>query len=108
MNQPKSDTFSSGDNLRIIKIKEITSSKELIADFPLEKCIEDFIFHSREIVSDIVNFRDSRLLVITGPCSIHNISEAIEYAKKLAEVKEEYPNLFIVMRTYFVKPRTTV
>jgi 3-deoxy-7-phosphoheptulonate synthase len=76
-------------------------------DLPLNNDVADFISCSRDIVSDIVNFRDSRLLVVTGPCSIHNTSEAIEYAKKLVEVKEKYPNLFIVMRTYFEKPRTT-
>jgi len=81
---------------------------KLIFDLPLDKKGNKFIFSSRKVVSDIVNMKDSRLLVITGPCSIHNRYEAIEYAKKLKEVKEANPNLFIVMRTYFEKPRTTI
>jgi len=108
MNQPKCDTISSGDNLRIEETNEPVSPIELINKFPLNQDIEEFICYSRNIISDIVNFRDSRLLVVTWPCSIHNTSEAIEYAKKLVEVKKDYPNLFIVMRTYFEKPRTTV
>jgi len=108
MNQPKSDTFSLGDNLRIEEINEPITPIELIEKLPIKEEENNFIKNSRQTISDIVNMEDDRLLVITGPCSIHNTSEAIEYAKKLVNIKDEYPNLFIVMRTYFEKPRTTI
>jgi len=108
MNQPVNDTLSSWDNLRIEEINEPITPIKLIYDLPLDKNINDFVEKSRCTVSDIVNMNDDRLLVITWPCSIHNRDEAIEYAKKLVEIKENNPNLFIVMRTYFEKPRTTL
>jgi len=108
MNQPINDTLYRWDNLRIEEINIPISPVKLISDLPLDVKGNKFVEDSRQIVSNIVNMRDSRLLVITGPCSIHNRYEAIEYAKKLKEVKDENPNLFIVMRTYFEKPRTTI
>ncbi len=81
--------------------------KELKEKYKIE-LVAEHINNSREIISNIVNWKDSRLLVISGPCSIHNTEEWLEYAKKLVELKEKYPELFVVMRTYFEKPRTTV
>jgi len=52
--------------------------------------------------------QDSRFLVITGPCSIHNPQETLEYAEKFIELQKQNPHLYLVMRTYFEKPRSTV
>ena len=63
----------------------------------------------RNTISNIINGKDNRLLVVVGPCSIHNYDEAVDYAKKLVILQNKYKNrLFIVMRVYFEKPRTTI
>lgn len=89
-------------------MKKMYSPKELKEKYPLEKKQEDFIKKSRKIISDIINKKDNRLIVITWPCSIHDEKSAIEYAKKLKETQDNYENLHIIMRVYFEKPRTTV
>ncbi len=96
------------DDKRIDSVEEIISPLELINKFPVPEKLWSFIEQSRKIIGNIINFNDSRLLVITWPCSIHNPKEALEYAEKLQKIKENYPHLFLVMRTYFEKPRTTI
>lgn len=81
---------------------------ELKNKYSLEKKEKDFIKKSKKIIRDIINKKDERLLVITWPCSIHDKKSAIEYAKKLKNIQDKYPHLYIVMRVYFEKPRTTV
>lgn len=108
MNQPINDTLSSVDDRRIENIEKIISPKELVTQYPLDEATEQFVELSRTAVSNIINLQDDRLLVVTWPCSIHNPEEALEYAQLLQSIKEENPHLFLVMRTYFEKPRTTV
>lgn len=89
-------------NQRIKTFSSLPTPKEII-----EQCDTvnyDFINESRKTIENILSGKDDRMLVIVGPCSIHNYVQAIEYAKKLHEGK--YKNLFIVMRVYFEKPRT--
>ncbi len=82
---------------------EALSAELLISDKALAA-----ISASRQIVSDIIHRRDHRMLVVCGPCSIHDIEAAKEYALKLKELHESCKDtLFIVMRVYFEKPRTT-
>ncbi len=95
------------DNLKIDSQEEMITPKELKQKYKA-KLVAEHIDNSRKIISDIINWKDDRLLVISWPCSIHNTKEWLEYAKKLAELKEKFPELFIVMRTYFEKPRTTI
>jgi 3-deoxy-7-phosphoheptulonate synthase len=67
------------------------------------------IAEARQQISDIVHGKDDRLAVVVGPCSIHDPQAALDYAKRLAALRDQYADdLFIVMRTYFEKPRTTV
>ncbi|HDY7712343.1 TPA: 3-deoxy-7-phosphoheptulonate synthase [Vibrio vulnificus] len=67
------------------------------------------IRRNRDAIKQIVSGDDSRLLVVVGPCSIHNVEEAIDYAQKIAQARQMYSEtLEIVMRVYFEKPRTTV
>lgn len=100
-------TWMTDDN-RIDSVDEIISPKELIERFPLDEKTSEFIKTSRMAISNIVNMNDPRLLVISWPCSIHNPAEALEYAEKLKNIKDNNPHLFLVMRTYFEKPRTTI
>lgn len=107
MNQ-RTDKLSMVDNERIENIEEITSPRELVSKYPLIPEIAEFIDISRDIISNIIHMRDDRLLVITWPCSIHDPAQALEFAGHLREMRDKNPHLFIVMRTYFEKPRTTI
>jgi len=83
MNQPINDTLSVVDDTRIDEVIEIISPKELIDNLPLDKKTAEFIKLSRTSTSNIIHLNDPRLLVITGPCSIHNPDEALEFAQLL-------------------------
>ena len=104
------DRTSSTDNERILNIKSIPPPEHLINFFPIEKTpVEDLILGTRRRIKDILYRRDDRLLVIVGPCSIHDHHAALEYAKYLLEERTRHiADLEIVMRVYFEKPRTTV
>jgi 3-deoxy-7-phosphoheptulonate synthase len=97
------------DDKRVQSYKELKTPKELTNELPLTDKSKEIIRSSREIISDIIEGRDNRLLVIVGPCSIHDPIGAIDYATRLRKVIKIYnEKLYIVMRTYFEKPRTTV
>ncbi len=97
------------DNLRITSSAPIMPPNELMEKFPLNNAASASIFQARETIKEILTGNDKRLMVIVGPCSIHDSKAAREYAQKLAELKEELKeDLFIVMRVYFEKPRTTI
>lgn len=89
-------------NYRIKTFSSLPTPKQIIEQ--CETVNYNFINESRNTIENILSGKDNRMLVIVGPCSIHNYDQAIEYAKKLHEVK--YENLYIVMRVYFEKPRT--
>jgi len=77
--------------------------------FPLESKLAFQIFEQRQIIQNILNGHDPRLLVITGPCSIHDEKAVLEYAKRLKNLQDQVSDqIFIVMRAYIEKPRTTV
>ncbi|MCR3755168.1 MAG: 3-deoxy-7-phosphoheptulonate synthase, Tyr-sensitive [Candidatus Westeberhardia cardiocondylae] len=87
----------------------IITPKMLKKRFPLQELDKIFISQSRKIIKNIINKKDHRLLIVCGPCSIHEIDSAIDYAKRLKELSEKTQNkLYLVMRSYFEKPRTTV
>ena len=82
---------------------------ELKTLYPASESVDQFITESRQTIADIVHKKDHRFLVICGPCSIYNIDAAKEYALKLKKLHDQYKDtLYIVMRVYFEKPRTTV
>ncbi len=95
------------DNLKIMSETAMITPKQLKKKYKAKK-IAEHVSISRKIISDIINWKDDRLLVISWPCSIHDTDEGLEYAKKLAKLQKKFPKLYIVMRTYFEKPRTTV
>jgi len=100
---------SKTDNLRIRETKELMAPIQAEKYLPLSELASQTTAHSRKVIHDILNDNDDRLLVIVGPCSIHDPKAALEYAQLLKSIKEELnDDLHIVMRVYFEKPRTTV
>lgn len=97
------------NNIHVSSEQVIVTPDELAAELPASQKALDAIERSRTTIADIIHRRDHRLLLITGPCSIHDIDAAKEYALKLKEMHESCKDtLYIVMRVYFEKPRTTV
>jgi 3-deoxy-7-phosphoheptulonate synthase len=97
------------DNTRITGLLEVLPPNDVISEFPITPPVSELVFKSRQNISDIIHGRDDRLVVVVGPCSIHDPKAAIEYAKKLKNLESSLSSeLKIVMRVYFEKPRTTV
>lgn len=97
------------DDVRIKEIKELIPPSHLLREFPATPVAADVAYQARQSIHRILFGADDRLLVVIGPCSIHDLDAAIEYAHKLkAEADRLAGDLLIVMRVYFEKPRTTV
>ena len=77
-------------------------------EIPISNNSKKVVSESRNIISNIVHGKDKRFLLITGPCSIHDVEAGLEYAKLLTEFSKKIKNFYLVMRVYFEKPRTTV
>jgi 3-deoxy-7-phosphoheptulonate synthase len=97
------------DDLRVEKVRPLIPPAILIEELPLSEEGSRVVAESRVGVRDIMDGRDDRMLVVVGPCSIHDVSAALEYGQKLAaEAARLKDDLLVVMRVYFEKPRTTV
>jgi 3-deoxy-7-phosphoheptulonate synthase len=97
------------DDLRIKEIKELAPPAHLLREFPCTDTASQTVFEARNAAHRILHAMDDRLLVVIGPCSIHDPKAALEYADRLVEQRKRLaPELEIVMRVYFEKPRTTV
>jgi 3-deoxy-7-phosphoheptulonate synthase len=97
------------DDTRIKGLAEVIAPADLQAAIPMQEASARLVHETRCAISNILRHRDDRLLVIVGPCSIHDPKAAIDYAQRLAPVIEAHKrDLLIVMRVYFEKPRTTV
>ncbi len=97
------------DDLRITKLREVSSPLEVHSEFPITDVAAETIYETRQAIHRILTGEDDRLLVIAGPCSIHDTKAALEYAALIKEARAKYGDeLLIVMRVYFEKPRTTV
>ncbi|WP_162046405.1 3-deoxy-7-phosphoheptulonate synthase [Vibrio taketomensis] len=97
------------DELRTQPLGPMPTPAELSTTYPITDEVADRIAHSRRQIEDILVGKNDRLLVIVGPCSVHDTDAALDYASRLAAIQEQYKDeLFIVMRTYFEKPRTVV
>ena len=95
-------------NTRIESEELIPTPEELRQQVPNNSDAEDNIFKYREEISSILAKKDKRLIAVIGPCSIHNVESALEYAEKLNDLRKEVEDKFLViMRVYFEKPRTT-
>ncbi len=96
-------------DLRIKDLKEILTPEALMSDLPISDNAAHVVQQSRQGIYDILDGKDDRLVVIIGPCSIHDTKAALEYANRLKPLMDELKDdLLIVMRVYFEKPRTTV
>lgn len=97
------------DDLRVVAEKPLSPPAVLKKVLPLSDKGAEFVQQARDTIAAIIHGRDKRLLVVTGPCSIHDPVAAIDYAQKLKQLQQAYADsLYIVMRVYFEKPRTTV
>lgn len=96
-------------DLRIESIKAVTSPIEVCEEIPLSQAAAKNTAQAREAIHNVLAGTDDRLIVITGPCSIHDVDAAKEYAARLKPLIDKYADdLLIIMRVYFEKPRTTV
>ena len=93
-------------NLNILEIKEIISPDILINKYKPSEDDINFIKESRNIIQDILINKNKKFIVFTGPCSISSYDSAIDYAKRIKNIQKKLSNIFIVMRVYYLKPRT--
>jgi 3-deoxy-7-phosphoheptulonate synthase len=99
----------STDDLRILEIKPLAAPDEVMGDLPAGVRARSTVSGARQRMHEILHGRDDRLIVVIGPCSIHDPAAAMDYARRLAAQRERLADrLEIVMRVYFEKPRTTV
>ncbi len=97
------------DDMRILRRKPLVTPALLTDEIRPTDAALQTVENARSQISDILNGRDDRLMVVAGPCSIHDGAAALEYANFIAEYAQKYAReLFLVMRTYFEKPRTVV
>ncbi len=105
---PTHDTTRT-DDVRIQAVRPLISPALLQERLPLGSDAAQQVRQHRQAIADVLHGRDDRLLVVVGPCSIHNHDQATEYARQLKDVAGQFKNeLLIIMRVYFEKPRTTV
>ena len=108
MSNPETPQAST-HNLNVASFRSLITPRELKAELPLTARSRASVTSGRSIVRAIIDGRDSRFLAIVGPCSIHDVGAALEYAQRLATLAADLVSrVAVVMRTYFEKPRTTV
>ncbi|QIR15548.1 3-deoxy-7-phosphoheptulonate synthase AroG [Shewanella aestuarii] len=97
------------DDVRINEVKELLPPVAILERFPASEKASETVFNARHSIHQILARKDDRLLVIIGPCSIHDPKAALEYGQRLVSMRQKYAGeLEVVMRVYFEKPRTTV
>lgn len=97
------------ENTRVLEVTRLIAPAQIKSDVPGGDEVFGVVSSGREIISRIIHGEDKRFLAIVGPCSIHDPEAAMDYARRLAALRKEVsPQVFIVMRVYFEKPRTTV
>jgi len=101
--------FRQTDDLRIQELRPLVSPAILMEDYPITEEISATVANGRDEIGRLLDGSDDRLLVVVGPCSIHDPEAALDYARRLAHKRRDLVrDLCIVMRVYFEKPRTTV
>lgn len=101
--------LSTTDDLRIRELKELTTPHEVMREIPRTLTATRIVMAARNAIHAILHGTDDRLLVVVGPCSVHDPEAALDYAERLVALRERLADrLEIVMRVYFEKPRTTV
>lgn len=103
------NTLRKTDNVRIVSVEKIPAPGELIDQIPITEKAAQTTFDTRKAIQRILHGKDDRVVVICGPCSIHDVDAALDYAARLKPLIEAYKNeLVLIMRVYFEKPRTTI
>src|SRR6267154_2760672 len=101
--------FKRTDDLRITEVRPLIPPAILLEEIPITERVSNIVSDARQAIANALNGRDPRLVVIVGPCSIHDPKAALEYAGRLKPIADRLADsLVIVMRTYFEKPRTVV
>ena len=101
--------FKRTDDLRITEVRPLIPPAILLEELPITERISNIVSDARQAITNALLGRDPRLVIIAGPCSIHDTRAALDYAEKLAALAKRYKDhLIIVMRSYFEKPRTSV
>jgi 3-deoxy-7-phosphoheptulonate synthase len=96
-------------NINVGSQDVLVTPEQLKRALPMSKRVQDVVTGSRKVIQDILDRKDHRLFVVVGPCSIHDPAAAMDYARRLKTLADELADtLYIVMRVYFEKPRTTV
>lgn len=97
------------DDLNVVSQELLISPAELKAELPLSDKARDVVTNGRAVVRNILDRKDHRIFLVIGPCSIHDVEAAKDYAQRLKKLADEVSDtIYIVMRVYFEKPRTTV
>ncbi len=97
------------DDTRIAAVRALVSPALLLEELPATAAVEQLVERGRAAIADVLHRRDDRLIVVVGPCSIHDRDEALHYARLLKQLADQqHDALLVVMRVYFEKPRTTV
>jgi len=101
--------FQRTDDLRITDVRPLIPPAILLEEIPLSERASNVVSSTRAAATGVLKERDPRLVVIVGPCSIHDTGAALEYARRLEPLARRYEGqLVVIMRTYFEKPRTSV
>jgi 3-deoxy-7-phosphoheptulonate synthase len=97
------------NDLHVIDTQPLLTPDEMKAELPISPTAAELVYRTREEIRDVLRGRDSRLLVVVGPCSVHDPKAALDYADRLQTLRRRHEDeLVLVMRVYFEKPRTTV
>ena len=97
------------ENTNIRSLDVLITPEELKKDIPITDAARETVVNGRQTIQNILDHKDHRLMVVVGPCSIHDVKAAKEYGEKLKKLADELSDsLYLVMRVYFEKPRTTV
>ncbi len=96
-------------NVNVKSQDVLITPEELKQSLPMNQAVQNTVAESREVIQNILDGKDHRMFVVVGPCSIHDTEAAMDYARRLSALADELSDtLYIVMRIYFEKPRTTV
>ena len=96
-------------DVNVVKTEQLKSPVDLVNELPITPESEKTVIDGRRQIREVLEGRDPRMLMVVGPCSIHDEKAALEYADRLVDISEKLKDrLLIVMRVYFEKPRTTV
>src|SRR5258705_546201 len=101
--------FKKTDDLRITEVRPLIPPAILLEEIPITERVSNIVSDARQAIANALNGGDPRLVIVAGPCSIHDTKAALDYAGHLAKLAERYKeSLIVVMRSYFEKPRTSV